>query len=82
MKLKVPPLWFTNARDGWLPNQFLEQLKAVSAVISDWLIRLWWYFGHGLFLQKCLMCPELWDERHSPLALRVPFKAGNPLLAG
>lgn len=68
MKVNVPPVRSTSVRDGWLPSQSLEQLKAVSellsAVISGWLIGLWWYFGHGLFLQKCLLCPELWGERH------------------
>lgn len=86
MKVKVPPVWSTSARDGWLPNQFLEQLKAVpellSAVISDWLVRLWWYFGCGLFLQKCLLCPGYGMKGIdlATLALRVPFKAGNPSL--
>lgn len=68
VKINVPPVWYISARDGWLPNQSLEQLKAVSellsAVVAGWLIRLWWYFGHGFLLQKCLLCPELWDERH------------------
>lgn len=71
MKINVPPIWSTSARDGWLPNQSLEHLQAVSellsAAFSGWLIMLWWYFGHGLFLQKCLPCPELWDERHFPV---------------
>lgn len=70
-KINVPPVWSTSARDGWLPNQSLGQLWAVSellsAAFSGWLTRLWWYFGHGLFLQQCLLCPELWDGRHWPV---------------